>query len=195
MTKQIKAVAATVAANKQPIRAEVTKLAASIKAADTRMAKLILQAADLYLAGDLNDREKDALLDAIPKQRKADFKAITEAPSNYREEKEYPAGLQARARYLKLRADGYKPADARDISGNKKTRKAVDEANGKAAAAPAKAKRTTQHGDGHNALKAMHDAIELARKDYADSPDVLGLLADMSDLYQDLLEATKAADK
>lgn len=145
MTK-IKANAATKAAPKMTVRAEVSKLAASIKAADTRMSKLILQAADLYLAGDLNDKEKDTLFEAIPRQRKADFRAITEGPSNYREEAEYPKGLQARARYMKLRADGYKPDDAAAIANTKRTRKEVDEANGKAPAAP-KAKGTDKRDD------------------------------------------------
>src|SRR5690554_3718339 len=177
----IKANAATKAAPKMAVRAEVSKLASSIKAADTRMSKLILQAADLFLAGDLNDKEKETLFEAIPRQRKADFKAITEGPSNYREEAEYPKGLQARARYMKLRADGYKPNDAADIANTKRTRKEVDEANGKAPAAP-KAKGADKRDDAAAAAAdpwlQLHDALKVIReKELKGNKEALRLLA------------------
>lgn len=193
MSKQ-KVNAATVAAPKMTVRSEVSKLAASIKAADSRMSKLILQAADLYLAGDLNDKEKGALLDAIPRQRKADFKAITEGPSNYREESEYPKGLQARARYMKLRADGYKPSDAADIATTKTTRKAVDEANGKAPAAP-KAKGTDKRDDAAAAAAdpwiQLHDVLKTIReKELKGNKEALRLLANAEALIKAAAQIT-----
>ena len=188
----IKANAATKAAPKMAVRAEVSKLASSIKAADTRMSKLILQAADLFLAGDLNDKEKETLFEAIPRQRKADFKAITEGPSNYREEAEYPKGLQARARYMKLRADGYKPNDAADIANTKRTRKEVDEANGKAPAAP-KAKGADKRDDAAAAdpWLQLHDALKVIReKELKGNKEALRLLANAEALIKAAAQIT-----
>lgn len=115
------------AAEKLTIRPEVQKTVKALKSADTRLANLVLSAATLARQGDLNDKEKKALFDAIPRQRKADFRAIVEAPANYLEEKECPKGLQGKARYVKFRAEGFEPAVARDIANNKLTKKAAIE--------------------------------------------------------------------
>tara|TARA_Y100001956_G_scaffold56410_1_gene55435 strand:+ start:173 stop:820 length:648 start_codon:yes stop_codon:yes gene_type:complete len=108
------------------VRKSVVTLSGQIRGAETKLSNLLLKATDLFITGDLNEKEKDVILEAIPRQRRADFKAIVEAPDNYREEKEYPTGLQSRARYCKLRADGLKPKDAADVAGNKKKRSEVE---------------------------------------------------------------------
>ena len=127
-----KATTAEKAASKQTIRPEVRKLVQSITRASTRLANLVLDAAMLHREGDLNDKEKAELLGSIPKQRKADFKVIVEAPDNYLSEKECPNGLQGKARYCKLRAEGFSPALARDVANNKITKKkAIEQRDGK----------------------------------------------------------------
>lgn len=157
------------------VRDSVTKLCKSLRGVETRMSTLVLQAVALRLDNDLNEKEQSELYSAIPKQRKADYKAIVEGPANYRAESEYPKGLQARARYMKLRADGYTPTDARDIANHKKSRKDVDAANGKA---PAAGKPGNQEGDTEERkvpdsddVGGLHD-LELAlgklRKECAD---------------------------
>ena len=193
MSKQIKGNAASKAAPVQTVRSEVTALAKAIKATDTRMSTLLIQGTDLYITGDLNDKEKSALTSAIPKQRRADFNAIVNAPSNYREEAEYPKGFQARAKYLSKRADGYAPADARDIANNKKTKRQVDEANGKKDEGKkdeGKQSRTTQLpvADSQPSLAQLRDAMTAVEKEYGGA-GVDDTIAAMKDQIAEFIKA------
>ena len=111
-----------------------------------------------------------------------------------------PKSLVKRAQYIRALDKGATAAEARQHVDGKLPAPdlvaKIAKRKGEPVPAPKGKKAGAEtHAAGNNALKQLHDAIEALRKDYGDAPAVLSIVGDLSDMYDDLLVATAAANQ
>lgn len=207
MSKQTKVTAREVAAPKvQAPRAEFVEMAASISNQVQTLSALLYNVAMRCRELKATAEEIKLVLDAAPKQRRADFKTVVAAPDGAIT-KGAPKNLAKLAQFIRARNKGADAATAKRFAEQKIDAAGLRAALGQEEPAPTAGKAgkpvgTTDHPIGNDAFgdlekhaRGVVSAAEVLKREYADRPAALEILAamiDMVDLLDDLKDATAA---
>jgi len=176
------------------IRKVFRDYADQISGANKSVSKICYEAAIAARREGANEAELALLRDAATRQQWSDMMKIISY--NGRLPASMPKNLVKGAQFIRALEKGASARLAKQHVEGKLSAKELDAKIGKPEAeAKAKAKGASapKAAECAGSIRALHDAIEGVRKEYADAPAVLEIVSELADLYQDLLSAAENA--